>query len=231
MRRAAVMILAAYLVLACGAPGEAFDAKDIVKDIVKDVDWAGLGRDTGYVLGYELAVGVPLYLVTKPSPSWLDNVQNSRWDKDSPLINFIGHPYFGAAYYIRARERGADPIGAFVYSALLSTLWEYGIEAFFERPSYNDLIVTPVAGSLIGAFIFEPLRESIKAKADRAWYHDAVLVATDPIGAINGAVEWMFGVSPNLRLQMRPPRAMPLATPEKTGRPAHGVSLEASFRF
>ena len=224
MRRVAVMLLAAYLTLARGEPGEALDATGI--------DWAGLGRDTGYVVGYEFAVGVPLYLATQPHHrDWLENVRSPRWDGDAWWINYLGHPYFGATYYVRARERGADPLGAFVYSALLSTLYEYGVEALFEPPSYNDLIVTPVAGALIGAFIFEPLRERIKAKAERTWYHDVVLVATDPIGAANSVVEWMFGITPNLQLQMRPPRAMPSARPEMTGRPAHGVSLEAHFRF
>ena len=227
MARVAVLILAACLMLARSEPGEAFD----VKDIVKDIDWAGLGRDTGYVLGYEFAVGIPLYLATQPRHDWWDNVRDSRWDKDSGWINYVGHPYFGAAYYIRARERGADPIGAFVYSAAMSTLFEYGVEALFERVSYNDLIVTPIAGALIGAFIFEPLRERIKAKPERAWYQDAVLIATDPIGAANSAVEWMFGITPNFQLQMRPPRALPSARPETPGRPAHGVSLEARFSF
>jgi hypothetical protein len=52
MRHVAVMMLTAYLVLARVAPGEALDATGM--------DWAGLGRDTVYVLGYEFAVGVPL---------------------------------------------------------------------------------------------------------------------------------------------------------------------------
>jgi hypothetical protein len=39
-----------------------------------------------------------------------------------------------------------------------SLLYEFGIEALFERPSYQDLIVTPVGGLLLGALLFEPIR-------------------------------------------------------------------------
>ena len=34
------------------------------------------------------------------------------WDKDDWTIDYIGHSYFGAAYHIRARERGFDRIDA-----------------------------------------------------------------------------------------------------------------------
>ena len=226
MPRVAVFMLAGWLVLACSERGEAADATGL--------DWAGLGRDTAYVLGSEFAFGVPLYLATKASrhpDSWAENVGNAHWDRDSWWVNYLGHPYFGAAYYIRARERGADHVSAFVYTTVLSTLYEYGVEALFEPPSYNDLIVTPVAGALIGALVFEPLRERIKAKPVRAWYDDALLVATDPIAALNGVVEWVFGITPNIQLQMRPPRSLPSAKGETHGLPAHGVSLESRFRF
>jgi hypothetical protein len=233
MRGAVALSVAGFLLVALCGSSQAFETGSPAAPATR-MDWAGLGRDTAYVLGYEVAFGVPLYFATKASrhyASWGENVRDAQWDRDSWWINYIGHPYWGATYFMRARERGADHVSAFVYSALLSTLYEYGVEALFEPPSYNDLIVTPVAGALIGALIFEPLRETIKAKPVRAWYDDVVLVATDPIGAVNGVFEWMFGVTPNLQLQMRPPRSLPSAHPESRGRPAHGMSLEASFRF
>ena len=58
-------------------------------------------------------------------------MQSATWDKDPAWINYIGHPYWGATYYIRARERGFGEFGSFIYSAFLSALYEYGIEAFF----------------------------------------------------------------------------------------------------
>jgi hypothetical protein len=41
----------------------------------------------------------------------------------------------------KGRERGFGKLASFGYSALLSTLYEYGPEAIFERPSAQDLMV------------------------------------------------------------------------------------------
>jgi hypothetical protein len=131
---------------------------------------------------------------------WAENVQSATWDNDPVWINYIGHPYWGATYYIRARERGFGEFGSFWYSAFLSALYEYGIEAFFERPSYQDLIVTPVGGILIGKFIFEPIRASIKSKTELAWHDHLLLILTDPLGAANGLVDRSLGIKSNVRV-------------------------------
>lgn len=73
------------------------------------------------------------------------------WDADSFVFNYILHPYGGAAYYMSARSQGCNILWSAVYSAFVSTVfWEYGIEAFMEIPSLQDLIITPFAGMLIG---------------------------------------------------------------------------------
>ncbi len=61
----------------------------------------------------------------------------------------------GAAYHIVARHAGASAWESFGYGVLMSTFfWEYGIEAVAETPSIQDLILTPVIGSMLGeAFI------------------------------------------------------------------------------
>ena len=83
---------------------------------------------------------------------WVEDVKSGPvWDKDDWLINYVGHPYQGAAYYVVARHSGFGWKGAFIYSTVLSTfMWEYGFEAFAEKPSAQDLIVTPIAGALLG---------------------------------------------------------------------------------
>ncbi|WP_203249645.1 MULTISPECIES: DUF3943 domain-containing protein [Cysteiniphilum] len=64
---------------------------------------------------------------------------------------YIGHPYAGAIYYMAARDSGFGEFESFLYSAFISTFfWEYGVEAFAEVPSIQDLIVTPVDGWLLG---------------------------------------------------------------------------------
>ncbi|HEY3067548.1 MAG TPA: DUF3943 domain-containing protein [Methylomirabilota bacterium] len=212
-------------------------------------DWKGLGLDTALLLGYEIVVSVPIYLTgdgaDKGQPKglgeiWWDNVRHPQWDSDAWWVNYVAHPYVGGAYYIRARERGFGAVGSFVYAAFLSTMFEYGVEAFFEPPSYQDLIVTPVAGALVGALIFEPLRNHIKAKPERVWYDKALLMLTDPLGAANGMFAWLFGVTPNFELQLRPlssvpdgsaRRLMPSSRASAAPPPSRGMGLELTVRY
>lgn len=172
-------------------------------------DWPGLARDTGYFLGYQfVAIGI-LYVAPETVSGWSaedkanysfdkwkENVRDPVWDQDVWWINYVLHPYWGAAYYVRGRERGLERVSAFWYSALLSTLFEYGAEALFEKPSYQDLLVTPVAGSLIGEYWFAPLRDRIKAKPGRLTAADKTLLfLTDPLGVLNAEADRLFGLN------------------------------------
>jgi hypothetical protein len=171
-------------------------------------DWSGLGRDTGYFLGYQfVAIGV-LYIAPESISGWSEedkanysfnkwkeNVRNPTWDDDAWWINYITHPYWGAAYYIRGRERGLEPMSAFWFSALLSTLFEFGAEALFEQPSYQDLVVTPIAGALIGEYLFAPLRNRIRAKDRLTGSDKTLLFVTDPLGILNAEVDRWLGLN------------------------------------
>ena len=72
------------------------------------------------------------------------------WDTDSWQINYIGHPYGGSIYYNTIRCRGASQTESFLFTTLLSTQWEYMVESVAERPSIQDLLVTPVTGWILG---------------------------------------------------------------------------------
>jgi hypothetical protein len=215
-------------------------------------DWGGIRRDTAFFLGYQVVtIGVTYLLPESVSKwtaeqkrltvkRWWENVQHPAWDRDHWYVNYIGHPYFGAAYYIRARERGFGAFGSFWYAALLSGLYEFGVEALFEKPSYQDLIATPVGGILLGMFIFEPLRESIKGKPERQWYDHLLLTLTDPIGAANSILERVLGIKAEMRVQFRPPALAPpeplnaypartLTRQEANPHQSHGVSIEFIF--
>jgi hypothetical protein len=167
-------------------------------------------------------------------------VQQPVWDKDPWYFNYVGHPYVGALYYIRARERGFGVFGSFWYAAVLSACFEFGFEAFFERPSYQDLLVTPVGGALVGALLFEPMRERIKAKPALKWYDHLALILTDPLGASNRVFDRLFGIKTDMRVQLRPPALAPytqrndqtagsLNQPEGYQHRLHGASIEFSF--
>lgn len=87
---------------------------------------------------------------------WKENVSNPPvMDHDAPLVNYVGHPVSGSAYYMIARTNGYSAMQSFGYSVVMSTFfWEYGFEAFAEKPSIQDLIITPVIGSLMGELLF-----------------------------------------------------------------------------
>ena len=72
------------------------------------------------------------------------------WDTDHWFHNYVGHPYGGSFYYNSVRSRGASPLGSMAFAAALSAQWEYIFEAVAERPSIQDLVVTPIAGWAMG---------------------------------------------------------------------------------
>lgn len=129
-------------------------------------DYHRLWVNTGVLFGGGmLALGV-LQVLPEDATSWNKKEITEvplfeRWwrnvhrgpviDKDDYIFNYVLHPYAGAAYYMGARSLGFNALYSFLYSAGISTFfWEYGIEAFMEIPSLQDLIITPVVGSLIG---------------------------------------------------------------------------------
>jgi len=92
---------------------------------------------------------------------WFRNVfkRGPEWDHDNPIFNYVLHPYAGAAYFMSARSCGLGFWKSMLYSAAVSTIgWEFGIEAFMERPSYQDIVITPLAGSLLGELMYKGKR-------------------------------------------------------------------------
>ena len=83
-------------------------------------------------------------------------------DKDKDAVNYLGHPYFGMAYYLSQRNYGESPLYSFLFSAFTSTCFEYFIESWSERPSVQDLIITPIVGSILGELVFRATQEMRK---------------------------------------------------------------------
>ncbi|MES2003753.1 MAG: DUF3943 domain-containing protein [Bacteroidota bacterium] len=85
--------------------------------------------------------------------SWGDNLRNGmEWDTDRFGVNFIGHPYTGSMYFNTARSNGYNYFQSFGYAASGSLMWEFFGEN--TKPSYNDLIVTPVSGAFLGEILY-----------------------------------------------------------------------------
>lgn len=132
------------------------------------------------------------------SSKWWNNVsQGWVWDKDVWYINYIGHPYFGGVYYQVARKSGYNQWNSFVYSALMSTFyWEYGLEAFAEIPSVQDIFVTPIGGWLYGEWAYQQERE-IVADGGKALGSESLgsvaLFFLDPVDKIGSGINSLFG--------------------------------------
>lgn len=143
-----------------------------------DVDTQLLKRNTGMLFGVGFGTMVFLYAMPtsftnwddeddddkNPFSKWWDNVSRGPvWDSDDLFLNYVTHPYAGAIYYMGARSAGVNAAYSFLYSFALSTFfWEYGIESFAERPSIQDLVITPVAGALFGELFYKAKRNILK---------------------------------------------------------------------
>lgn len=199
-----------------------FDPEFPYLQIPSEPDKSGLIRDSKLFLLYQVAIVGVIYLMPESISKWSEddkngnvfdkweeNVNNLRKDKDDWAINFIGHPYFGAVYYVRARHRGYDRESSFWYSAIMSTIYEYGIEAVFEPVSIQDLIFTPIGGAVMGEYFMiarENIKRNIATKSYTSTSDKVKLFFTDPLGSINAKVNRMFGHKENdqARLELMP---------------------------
>lgn len=142
-------------------------------------DWRRLWINTGVLTG--AFVGTLLVLECLPEDAttwnraelrevplgrrWVDHVlkEGPEWDHDKFIFNYVLHPYAGAAYFMSARSVGFNFWQSLLYSAIISDVgWEFGIEAFMERPSYQDLFITPLVGSAIGEGFYKLKRHLVQ---------------------------------------------------------------------
>ena len=138
----------------------------------------GLLKNTGFFVGGSVGIMCLLYLLPESATKWdkksftfenvfgkwLDNVRAGPvMDDDTWFMNYVAHPYWGGVFYMSARSLGYNALYSFLYNAAMSTfLWEYGIEAFAEIPSIQDLIVTPVIGTIMGELFYLAKREIVR---------------------------------------------------------------------
>ncbi len=130
--------------------------------------------------------------------NWGNNVGNGpEWDRNKWYINYIGHPYFGGVYYQLARKSGYRQWDSFVYSFLMSTFyWEYGVEAFAEEPSIQDLVVHPVLGWVWGEWMFQTerrIRDGGGTVAGSTMLGNTALFFLDPIDAMGRGLNRLTG--------------------------------------
>jgi hypothetical protein len=223
------------------------DVEVVTRDPADEVelyrDGAGLWRDTKYFLGYQFGAIAILYVMPESVSGWSSEQKKdysfSVWwektthpenDSDTFYINYILHPYWGASYFVRARERGFNNWQSFGYSTLLSTLFEFGIEAMAEEPSKQDLWVTPVIGSMVGMY-FMHLRGNVRDRDIERGYRSTgdkwIWVLTDPLGSLNRQFDKWFGW--DTEVQIRPYRAHVEAGPHDVAK--RPVSADSEYTY
>ncbi len=118
--------------------------------------------------------------------TWKYNFQKGwEWDSDRFGINFIGHPYTGSMYFNAARSQGYSYLESVPFAVGGSLLWEYFGET--TRPSYNDLINTPVNGAFLGE-IFYRLSSNIlddRTTGGNRVFREIAAGLIDPVRGLN----------------------------------------------
>lgn len=151
---------------------------------------------SGLVMGYQAISLAILYASPYSFSKWQRPTANSHRenmriaftkppvvDDDYWYINYVGHPYQGACTYNAVRSQGSKFWQAGLFSLGHSLVWEYLIESGNERPSVQDIIVTPVAGSLLGELIHQATMRM--ARNGYTWYEGIFVTVFNPMFAIN----------------------------------------------
>lgn len=120
------------------------------------------------------------------------------WDHDELWINYIGHPLSGAAYYTMCRQNALNKSQCFLYTLGMSTFyWEYGFEALAEIPSKQDLIITPLAGSVLGE-VFHKLKQNLKRNENQILGSPTLgkvgMYLLDPAGHLTNGLQNLFSL-------------------------------------
>lgn len=140
--------------------------------------------------------------------------------------------YFILMVYSQSYECEKSGIYSFLYGTAISTVfWKYGIEAFMEVPSIQDLIITPVAGLIIGESFYR-LKRTIIANGYRLFgsslLGNVVAFVVDPVNEVIG----IFAGNPNrkkLKESNNTLACMPWFNKTALYGNIFGVSLSLSF--
>lgn len=125
----------------------------------------------------------------KLSKKYRSNVANSPVvDSDEAWINYVAHPYVGALYYLQPRMAGFSWAEGVIFSFVASSFyWEYGLESFAEVPSWQDLVLTPALGSLLGEGFYQLIcyiQRNDSKLFDSYLVGNIVLWLLDPLGSL-----------------------------------------------
>lgn len=165
---------------------------------------------------------------------WRNHVikKGPEWDHDKFYFNYILHPYAGAAYFMAARSCGFNFWQSLLYCSLISNVgWEFGIEAFMERPSIQDLFITPLVGSVIGECFYK-LKRKIVANgytlAGSSVLGNIVVFLIDPVNEVIG----LFNGNParqTAKKNIKSELSSSFLLPAQKGELKYGLALTYKF--
>lgn len=96
--------------------------------------------------------------------NYVTNPFSPRFDRDTLEFNVIKHTLAGGSYFLFYRSRDYTREEAVLWTAMSSLAFEFTIETLTERPSYQDIFVTPMFGSAFGLAI-EPMSNYFLTRA------------------------------------------------------------------
>ncbi len=105
------------------------------------------------------------------------------WDSDTFSWNYVVHPIMGSFSYLAYRNKRAHWAEAFAGAALNSAIYEYFIAGATQQPSINDMVMTPILGSLLGEGIYQ-LKKQMLRNRHLGIVEKIVMTVSDPFEVI-----------------------------------------------
>jgi hypothetical protein len=105
-----------------------------------------------------------------------------KFDSNEFETNSMAHPFAGAWYHLGARASGYNMYESFLFGFGSSLVWEY-VGEFKEKVSINDIVITPVAGAVLGESIHKLSQFFLTSKNNHV--NTVVGSLVDPVATFN----------------------------------------------
>ena len=161
-----------------------------ISDVINHTNYAGAPKRSSlaFMTAGFIGVQASAVYINRNNDDWTDDghrfsdgfTRAPVWDDDIWYYNYVLHPWVGSEYYLAMRNRGGSRMKSFGYSTAMSTFYEYAVENLIQQPSANDLLITPIVGSLLGEARYM-LKEKIRTAPSPIWGAQAWIAVLDPV--------------------------------------------------
>ncbi len=131
------------------------------REIICDIGCLYVAHWAGYLILFKVISDAGGTCEKYKENFFLKNIQ--WWDGDSFWWNFVAHPCLGSQTYLYYRARGYSKQESFWGSFTASFLFESTIEVLQEGFSFNDAVITPTLGYVLGDWIEKKSIEMINS--------------------------------------------------------------------